>query len=81
MWSSAVRKRGYEETAHVTTSMNRHLPVCRVLLSAVCQQKLAKRWVTNPYPFRPGYGLGSWIKPEIITGMKNEADARSKIMV
>eukprot|EP00672_Neobodo_designis_P015880 CAMPEP_0174834698 /NCGR_PEP_ID=MMETSP1114-20130205/4986_1 /TAXON_ID=312471 /ORGANISM="Neobodo designis, Strain CCAP 1951/1" /LENGTH=515 /DNA_ID=CAMNT_0016068621 /DNA_START=1 /DNA_END=1548 /DNA_ORIENTATION=- len=32
-------------------------------------------------PYRPGYGLGSWIPPEVILGMKKEAYSRSAILL
>jgi hypothetical protein len=36
---------------------------------------------TSPYPFRPGYGLGSWIPPAVIEGMEKEGHCRAKIMI
>lgn len=39
------------------------------------------RSYTNAMPFRPGFGLGSWVPPNLIEGMMVEAEARSKIML
>ncbi len=45
------------------------------------QTKSISRKVTAPMPYRPGYGLGSWLPPGLIDGMKKEAGARSALMV
>jgi len=55
-----------------------NLTKLRCKVSIVC---LSKRYATAPMPFRPGYGLGSIIQPEVIKGMKKEAQARSKISI
>jgi len=36
---------------------------------------------TSPYPMRPGYPLGSWIPPNVVIGMKEEAKYRSRSIV
>eukprot|EP01084_Bolivina_argentea_P266022 451091_1 len=41
---------------------------------------IQKRHNTSPFPFRPGYGLGSMIPPGLINGMKKEAKIRTKII-
>ncbi len=30
-------------------------------------------------PYRPGYGMGSWVTPEVINSMRKEADVRAKL--
>lgn len=45
----------------------------------VCLAAAIVSAVTSPYPFRSGYGLGSWIEPAVIEGMKQEAAVRSMI--
>jgi len=37
--------------------------------------------VTSPMPYRPGYGLGSWLPPDVMDGMKREAHSRSAILL
>lgn len=37
--------------------------------------------ITSPMPYRPGYGLGSWIPQEVVESMKAEAAARSIIVL
>ena len=37
--------------------------------------------VASPMPYRPGYGIGSWMPPEVIKGMKSEAFMRTQILL
>lgn len=37
--------------------------------------------VASPMPYRPGYGIGSWMPQEVIKGMKAEAFMRSQILL
>ena len=56
--------------------------VCVALIViACCARDLLVRAVTSPMPYRPGYGLGSWMPPEVITGMKQEAFLRTQILL
>ena len=36
---------------------------------------------TSPMPYRPGYGLGSWMPPAVLDSMRREANTRSEIVL
>jgi len=69
MWSTVVRK-----TFKRRVIKQKKLPVYVFKSSK-------KKFSTSPFPNRPGYGLGSWIPPLVVKGMKEEAKYRSGIVV
>eukprot|EP01113_Clastostelium_recurvatum_P006474 TRINITY_DN12924_c0_g2_i3.p1 TRINITY_DN12924_c0_g2~~TRINITY_DN12924_c0_g2_i3.p1 ORF type:complete len:529 (+),score=148.88 TRINITY_DN12924_c0_g2_i3:1380-2966(+) len=61
--------------------LSRLVRVARVARVAPSLIPLRRGFATSPMPFRPGYGLGSWLPPGLLEGMKLEAKSRSQIMV
>lgn len=55
------------------------MSLAKLVAASLCV--LSVMAVTSPYPFRSGYGLGSWIEPVVILGMKKEAALRSTIVL
>eukprot|EP00672_Neobodo_designis_P027354 CAMPEP_0174839572 /NCGR_PEP_ID=MMETSP1114-20130205/8127_1 /TAXON_ID=312471 /ORGANISM="Neobodo designis, Strain CCAP 1951/1" /LENGTH=521 /DNA_ID=CAMNT_0016073697 /DNA_START=155 /DNA_END=1720 /DNA_ORIENTATION=- len=49
------------------------------VLLAACAA-LAALAATSPMPYRPGYGLGSWIPQPVVESMRKEAERRVEIM-
>lgn len=35
----------------------------------------------SPMPYRPGYGIGSWLPEKVVNGMRREAAARSEMLL
>ena len=56
----------------LATALSTVLFACHFLLAAA---------VMSPMPYRPGYGIGSWMPPDVVKGMKSEAFLRSQILL
>ena len=49
-----------------------------IATAMLCAATLASA-VTAPMPYRPGYGLGSWLPPAVVDSLRQEANARGEL--